>query len=165
MEENQMPQEHQATSPMTERPTGLIICLVLSLCSSLFGILSGIGMWVVSARMTAVSPDEMDEKMEDMINAFGMSSMHDQLLVTLESLVQYGQVLGLINLLVSVVTIVAVVMMFRYQKLGFHLYTGARVIEVFLPALIAGAAFFSLFTVLTSVFFGYFYSRFLKLMR
>ncbi len=157
-------EEPQVINPVAERPTGLMICLILSFISSLFGLLSNFGLYFVSSQISGMSRDDIEEQMEKTIAAFGLGGMTEQIGETVDVIMATGPTLGLIGIGVSVITLFAVMLMFRYRKAGFHLYTAARLVETFLPALVAGSMFFSAFTLFTSALFIYFYSRFLKLM-
>lgn len=166
MEESQEElQEVQTTNREIQesRPSGLGILLVLSGISSFFGILSNFGLFFISSGASGLNREEILDQMQRSLKMMGMSQ-DEALLDNMQTMLEMGMPLALIGMAASVVTLISIVFMFRYKKLGFHLYVGARLVETFMPALIAGSLFFSPFTLFTSSVFVFLYSRYLKLM-
>lgn len=166
MEENQIDQELE--SPILQRPTGLIICLMLSVFNSILGLLSGIGLISYAGYMNSLPFQEQEALLNEQVETVSkfVPTVPREMTVDLfEKLMQYGKLLGFSGIGVSLLTIVAVFQMFRFKKIGFHLYIAARILEIGLPAMLAGSVFLSPLTVMFSICFIYFYSRFFKLMK
>ncbi len=154
----------ESTGPRPDRPTGLVVLLVMSGLSGLFSILGGFSLFVLTSGISGQSDEEITNQVTQSLGMFGLAS-DEQLLENMERIMATGPVMSAIGMLCGAFTIAGVVLMVRYRKLGFHLYTGTKIVETFLPAAIAGAIFFSPLTFMLAVLFIYFYSRFLSIMK
>lgn len=150
----------QSNKEIPERPTGLGILLMLTSIASFFGLFGNLTM-----LFTAMSEQNMDSLLEAMsmfMKRFGYEKEQIDTLVSILS--NHGAELTLSGSIVNLMTIIAVVQMFRFRKAGFHIYVGARILEVIMPVIIAGPLLFDVMGILLSGLFIYFYSRYLKLM-
>ncbi len=143
------------------KPTGLGILFVLSVISSATGMLSNFCLLIITSGAIGLTHEEMLDQMASSMKAFGLPT-DETSMEAMRMILDAGPAISVIGLITCLLTLVAVVYMYKGKKLGFHLYVGARILETFMPLAVVGAAFFSTFTMFTSAIFIYFYSRYLK---
>ncbi len=153
--------EEKAEFVRNQKPSGLEILLVLSWISSVFWTIVNFLMLLFCAGLQEGDNNEFMTQMETQMTTMGYGAEQIDIM---HQMFMNGTSLFGAGLLASVMTIIALVNLGRMKKVGFHLYVGARLIETFMPLVIAGGMFFSVFTLFLSAVFIYFYSRFLKLM-
>lgn len=140
-----------------KRPTFLIILAVLSFLSlalSFFGSL-------FSFFAGPLSEEEIESQNADLYESVSLlkSQGMDGFADTMEKTMQYANymnseafVMGnLTSLLVSILGILAVVMMLKLKKIGFHLYVAYSLLPILLMYAIAPAEYITTFSVVTSL--------------
>ncbi|MES2629302.1 MAG: hypothetical protein V4616_10090 [Bacteroidota bacterium] len=157
MEEEEITQA-PAYDPST-RPSGFGILLVLSWINTIFWTIINFVLYLFCSGLKEEGGKEFFEQLEKSLSEFKYSE--EQIAVAQQMFVKGPELFGG-ALLASIATIVALVQLSRGRKLGFHLYTAARIFEVFLPPLVAGAAFLSIPTFIFSGVFCYFFYRYSK---
>lgn len=156
-------QEEIEQNQIQDRPTGLVILLILSGIANFFGLITNIVTWLVTTG-NLVPREELEEKMMSVANAMGGGGNQEAMEEFMHSFIGFGPSLSAVGFFACMGSLVAVFFMLRYKRIGFHLYVASRILEVAMPPLIAGTMFFNVFGLLSSVIFVYLYSRFLKLL-
>lgn len=153
-----------ADAATVERPIWFSILCGLSMVAGLFGMLSSIASYAGASIMLNLNANEMEEEMKESIaqlpsflgQAFGEQMME---------LLPIIPTLSLFNGIMYLLTFIGALLMFRFKKAGFHVYTAAKILEVFAPLVIAGPVLFSSLSMLICAVFILAYSRFLGLMK
>jgi hypothetical protein len=134
--------------PKKRRPTFLTVLCILTFIGSGFSILSN-AMWIFMGKYMAsmqMSGPFQTEQMQETIRIMGETASWKYLILVL----------------LYLTSLMGAIFMLYLKKLGFHLYTAAQVLLLFLPSLLIFKQFkpdlYSLFfTVLFIVFYGIHY--------
>lgn len=146
-----------------DRPTGLVILLMLSTISSVAGLFSNLVAFIVLTS-NVLPQDELKQKMIKLMNKFFGVPDPKFFEAYVDASIQYGSELSVVGFICASATLAAVIYMARAKRIGFHLYVAARILEIAMPPLIAGPMFFGVTGLIVPCLFIYFYSRFLKIL-
>lgn len=141
-----------------ERGVLVVIMLVLSTMSAFFGLISNAVFYWVSSGASGIPEEEIREQMSKSLGMFGIPAdeqNQDRIAVMLE----YAPVISSVGMLSALISAVGIGMMIYRRKVGFHLYTAARLLEIGVPLGVAGGLFFSPLTLFSSIIFILVYYR------
>ncbi len=119
-----------------KRPQFLTVLCILSFVAAGISVVASvigyIGMGVAEG-MGADFTAKMTESMEGM-----GTNMNDVM-----ALVTHAKTLMIVGIIVTLIGLIGVIQMWKLKKMGFYIYTGAQVIGIVAPIIIAGIAGFS----------------------
>lgn len=144
-----------------KRPTFLTVLCILSFVAAGFTIIGGIigylGMAAVEGMAGGMAEGMEGAMGEAMAGMESMPGMEEAM-----ALWKYAKVLLIAGSLLTILGLVGVIMMWKLKKMGFYIYTGAQVLGIIVPVVIAGMAAMSWLGVFFSVAFIVMYGLNLK---
>lgn len=99
----------------------------------------------------------MEGAMEGMAGAAAIEGMDDAM-----NVMAHAKTLLIVAIGVTLLALAGVIMMWKLKKTGFYLYTGAQLLGIIIPVVIAGMASMSWFGLIISVAFIVMYGLNLK---
>ena len=139
--------EQSTTEGANKRPTFLTVLCILSFVAAGFVIVGGIIGYLAMAAVGGMA-DAMTAGMENMQGMEGMPGMEDAM-----ATMAHAKTLLIVAIALTLVGLGGVIMMWKQKKTGFYIYTGAQLLNIILPIVIAGMASFSVFgTIITAAF-------------
>lgn len=147
-----------------KRPGALTVLLMLSTLASLWNIITNTALVSFTADIKN-NRQEIEEQMLRSVEEMGVNYLGEDLPLMLSQFLDHCPLLPVIGLITAMLTLVGVTFMFRLRSAGFHIYTVAKILDTALPAVLAGSAFFSFFTLLSNALFVFLYSTYLNRMR
>lgn len=138
-----------------QRPTFLTVICILTFIGSGWGILSGL-FSLFTADMASVQMEQysalMDGAQENSSNFLsGLLSSSGELL---EASVKYAKPIAIAGLILSVISLLGAILMFRLKRIGFYLYTAAQILMLFVLPFFAGFSLLVLSSLVFSAFFA-----------
>lgn len=153
-----------------KRPTFLTVICILSfiglgwaILSNLWGLLFRKGVEAVSGLAEEGFSEAMSEIETEAPEMGGfMESIFGG---TMKAMEHYGTITA-VTLICSIIALIGVIMMWRLKKVGFYLYTGAKVIIIVLPIVLIGGVIggFAMFGAIFPIAFIIMYAVNLKAM-
>ena len=138
--------ENQTTS--SERPTFLTIVCIISfvglgwaIINNLFTLaFSSTGSWLYTLIQNGFEEALNEASMSDPGAVVFLENIFEGVL----SVISHLPLFAAVGLICSVIALVGVIMMWGLKKIGFYLYTGAKIIMVILPMAVIGFNFISM---------------------
>lgn len=120
-----------------QRPTMLSVLCILTFIGSGWSVLSGL-----FSLIGGGNSEQSMQTMYSMINGNpDLANMMQSMMETLQVMATHAKSIGMINLVLSVISLLGAIMMFRLKRLGFYLYAAAQVVMLFILPYFAGFSF------------------------
>ena len=148
-----MEQENTGAGAPAKRPTFLTVLCILSFVAAGIGVIASI-LGYVGMQAAENMGMRLTEGMEGMESMPGMEEAI--------SMMKHAKTLLIVGIIVTLIALYGVIQMWKQKKMGFYIYTGAQVLGIIVPVVIAGMAAFSTFGVILSVAFIVMYGLNLK---
>jgi hypothetical protein len=172
MSEETTSQQEAPVTGAKKRPTFLTVLCILSFIAIGITIITSV---VGYAGMSALSSfggefeNAWNEGMAELEDAEGLDDLSaawgeamGEIGGGVSTLIEYASLLLIIGILVAIIALIGVIMMWKLKKVGFFIYTGAQLIGILLPVVIAGSIAFSTVGTFFSVAFIVMYGLNLK---
>ncbi len=151
--ENQIVDQDSYTE--SRRPTMLTVLCIITFAVSAYYLFEGTLTIFMSKTFDSsqwqVVIDQMNEALDgaDPQSAKFLESIMDSVSITIERSINNSTLLGLIAILVALVSAYGAYLMFNLKRIGFTIYTGAKIAGIILPLIILG---FNIVTILVYLF-------------
>ena len=146
-----------------QRPTFLLVLCILTFIGSGWGTLSNL-FSVFTAGLTNSSMQM--EHYSSMLNGMDILS---STMASLQATFVHAKEIAVINLVLSVISLLGAILMFQLRRIGFYFYTAAQILMLFVLPYFAGFNFMvlagMLFSAIFAVIFIVMYALNLKYMR
>jgi hypothetical protein len=150
-----MEQTNTGAATPAKRPTFLTVLCILSFVAAGIAIIGSIigymGMAVVEGMGGMEGMEGATEGMST------MPGMEDAM-----ALMVHAKTLLIVGIVITLIALFGVIQMWKQKKMGFYIYTGAQVIGIIIPIVIAGMAAFSAMGLFFSIAFIVMYGLNLK---
>ena len=151
-----------------QRPTFLLVLCILTFIGSGWGTLSNL-FSVFTAGLTDSSMQM--EHYSSMLNGDSavLSDILSSTMASLQATFVHAKEIAVINLVLSVISLLGAILMFQLRRIGFYFYTAAQILMLFVLPYFAGFNFMvlagMLFSAIFAVIFIVMYALNLKYMR
>lgn len=140
------------------RPTFLTVVCIISFVGLGLSIMNNLGNIGFGAFGSAVYPFIQDafEQALNEVDASdpGATIFVEQIFNAVLELLEILPILASITLALTIVALIGVIMMWNLNKTGFYLYSGSKVVIIFIPMILMGANFISTMIVISGIFFA-----------
>ncbi len=149
-------EQTNAGGETAKRPTFLTVLCILSFIAAGIGVVASI-LGYVGMQAAENMGMSLSNSMEGMEGMQSMPGMEDAM-----SMMTHAKTLLIVGIVVTLIALYGVIQMWKQKKMGFYIYTGAQLLGIIVPIVIAGMAAFSTMGVLFSVAFIVMYGLNLK---
>jgi hypothetical protein len=146
-----------------KRPPAFTVLLVLTTIASLWNVLTSAFLLSYTANLPE-GRKELEDQIIMSAEQSGVMQLDEQFQNLISRYLDHSPLLPLLGVIIGFFTLLGASLMFKQHKAGFHIYTISRILDTFLPAVMAGPEFFSFFALLTNGCFVFFYSTYLRYM-
>jgi len=145
-------------SDVNLRPTFLTVVCIISFIGLGLSILNNISTVIISSAgsyLYSMIQDSLEMALQEASNSDpGSALLLEHIFDAVLKLFAVLPLFAALVLVCAIIALVGVIFMWNLKKLGFYLYTGAKVVMVFLPVLLIGSNFLSIIMALGTFFFA-----------
>ena len=132
-----------------QRPVFLSVICILTFIGSGWGALSSLFSLIVGT-----SGNSFDAMYSMMGSNPEMADMMSSTMDYLQTTITYGTQISVIQLVLTIISLIGAIMMFRLKRLGFYLYAAAQVVMLFVMPYFAGYSWIVLASFIVSAVFA-----------
>ena len=148
-----------------QRPTFLLVLCILTFIGSGWGTLSNL----FSVFTAGLTDSSMQNGMDQGGDSAVLSDILSSTMASLQATFVHAKEIAVINLVLSVISLLGAILMFQLRRIGFYFYTAAQILMLFVLPYFAGFNFMvlagMLFSAIFAVIFIVMYALNLKYMR
>lgn len=134
-------------SPKNQRPTFLTVVCIISFVGLGWGIINNLSTLAFSSGGSFLY-DMVQDSLEMALSEAHASdpaaaAFLEKIFDSVMKLIEVLPMLAILGLICSVIALIGVIMMWNLKRIGFYLYTAAKVIMLFIPIILTGFNFIS----------------------
>ena len=130
-----------------KRPTFLTVLCILTFIGSGWGILSELFSLITAGMMN--QSVQMDQLADSGVSSSFLSGLLSSSQEVIQASMMYRTQIAVCGLILSVISLIGAVLMFRLKRIGFYFYTAAQVLMLGITPIFIG---FSLITITSLIF-------------
>lgn len=136
-----------------QRPPLLLIICILTFIGSGWGILGNL-INLFTTNITTISTQliESSNFVEDQTNSNGFDDLLFSSMNTINSLAEHAKTISIIQLILSLISLLGAILMFNLKRIGFYLYTAVQISALFVTPYFAGFTMFTIIGMLWAAF-------------
>lgn len=145
----------------TKRPTFLTVLCIITFAVSAYYIFDGVLTIFVSKSFDTAQwqsiVDEMGNALDDADpqTAKFIDSMMGAVSETVEKSIQHATTLGILSIIVALLSAYGAYMMYNLRRIGFSIYTGAKILGIVVPLFLLGFNVVTLFIYGLAIVIGF----------
>ena len=153
-----------------QRPTFLLVLCILTFIGSGWGTLSNLfSVFTAGLTNSSMQMEHYSSMLNGMDQGGDSAVLSDILSSSLQATFVHAKEIAVINLVLSVISLLGAILMFQLRRIGFYFYTAAQILMLFVLPYFAGFNFMvlagMLFSAIFAVIFIVMYALNLKYMR
>ena len=138
-----------------QRPTFLSVLCILTFIGSGWGVLSNLfSLFTADLLNSTVQMEQYSSMMDGMNAGETLSNYLSSAMTTLQETFVHAREIHVMSLVLSIVSLLGAILMFRLRKFGFYLYTTAQILILFVVPYFVGFNFYVLSTLFASGIFS-----------